>query len=132
TSGYAANQGLLSSVIESDDWVASDALNHASIVDGLRLTKATRHVYRHLDLNDLEEHLRHAAACRRPDSALFIVTESLFSMDGDAVPLGAVVQLAQRYAANLVVDEAHATGCFGSDGCGLVDALGLRSNILAT
>jgi 8-amino-7-oxononanoate synthase len=132
TSGYAANQGLLSSLIESGDWVGSDALNHASIVDGLRLTKAARQVYRHLDIDDLEERLRHAAACRRADSALFIVTESLFSMDGDAAPLGALIHLAQRYAAHLVVDEAHATGCFGKDGSGLVDALGLRSNILAT
>jgi 8-amino-7-oxononanoate synthase len=132
TSGYAANQGLLSSVIEPDDWVASDALNHASIVDGLRLTKARRQVYRHLDLNDLEDRMRFAAARRRPDSASFIVTESLFSMDGDAAPLGALTLLAEQYAANLIVDEAHATGCFGSNGSGLVDAHGLRSSILAS
>jgi 8-amino-7-oxononanoate synthase len=132
TSGYAANLGLLSSVIESDDWVASDAMNHASIVDGLRLTKATRHVYRHLDLNDVEDHLRHGAACRQPDAASFIVTESLFSMDGDAAPLDALIMLAQKHAAHLIVDEAHATGCFASAGSGLVDGQRLRSNILAT
>jgi 8-amino-7-oxononanoate synthase len=132
TSGYAANLGLLSTMIEADDWVASDAMNHASIVDGLRLTKAGRRVYRHVDLNDLEEHLRHVAACRRPGSPLFIVTESLFSMDGDAAPLSDLVQLAQKYAAQLVLDEAHATGCFGPDGSGLVDALKLRSETLAT
>jgi len=132
TSGYTANQGLLATAIEPNDWVASDALNHASIVDGLKLAKATRYVYRHLDLNDLEANLRQAAMNRRPDAALFIVTESLFSMDGDVAPLPALVDMAQRYGAHLLVDEAHATGCFGSKGSGLVDSLGLRSGVLAT
>jgi 8-amino-7-oxononanoate synthase len=131
-SGYAANQGLLSTVIESQDWVSSDALNHASIIDGLRLTKASRRVYRHLDLNDLEEQLRQANMKRRPNAALFVVSESLFGMDGDIAPLRILVDLTQKHAAHLVVDEAHATGCLGANGSGLVDDLRLRSSVLAT
>jgi 8-amino-7-oxononanoate synthase len=132
TSGYAANQGLLSTIIEPEDRVASDAFNHASIVDGLRLTKATRQVYRHLDLNDLEDKLRQTSSARRPGAELFIVTESLFSMDGDLAPLPELVRLAQSHAAHLIVDEAHATGCFGATGSGLIDSLGMRSSTLAS
>jgi 8-amino-7-oxononanoate synthase len=129
-SGYTANEGLLATVIERTDWVASDACNHASIIDGLRLSKAERFVYRHNDLDNLESGLRkasRAAGCER-----FIVTESLFGMEGDRAPLVALCDLAARYAAHLIVDEAHATGCFGATGSGLVDASGLRSRVLAS
>jgi 8-amino-7-oxononanoate synthase len=132
TSGYIANEGLLSTVIEPADWVASDALNHASIIDGLRLAKAERFIYRHLDLSHLEDGLRAAARQRRPERQLFIVTESLFGMDGDVAPPAEVVALARRYGAYVIVDEAHATGCFGATGSGLVDAAGLRGAVLAT
>jgi 8-amino-7-oxononanoate synthase len=160
TSGYVANEGLLSTVVEPWDWVASDALNHASLIDGLRLSKgqyifphlrdlppltdwnsvvsqmiyrkAERYVYRHCDLNHLEEGLAAAHRRRSATRQLFVVTESLFSMDGDVAPLAELAALARRYDAHLIVDEAHATGCFGPTGSGLVDAAGLRGDVLAT
>ncbi len=132
TSGYVANEGLLSSVIEPTDWVASDALNHASIIDGLRLARAERFIYRHQDFEHLESGLRAAARGRAATRQLFIVTESLFGMDGDRTPLADLVALAERYDAQVIVDEAHATGCFGAMGSGCVDADGLRSRVLAT
>ena len=131
-SGYVANEGLLATVIDPDDWIASDAANHASIIDGLRLTKAERFVYRHIDLNHLEDGLRTAHAVRMTRRELFIVTESLFGMEGDVAPLARIAELAERYHANVIVDEAHATGCFGATGSGLVDHLQLRSRVLAT
>lgn len=132
TSGYVANEGLLSTLIEPDDWVASDQLNHASIIDGLRLSRAQKHVYRHNDLSDLEAGLSAAARARSVGQQLFIVTESLFGMEGDRAPLVEMAALARRHDAHLIVDEAHATGCFGPAGSGLVDALGLRADVLAT
>jgi 8-amino-7-oxononanoate synthase len=131
SSGYLANLGLLTTVIEDDDFVFSDAANHASIIDGLRGAR-NRHVYRHNDLADLETGLRGVSANRRAGSEVFIVAEALFSMDGDVAPLGALAALAEKHDAQLIVDEAHATGCFGATGAGLVDALGLRERVLAT
>jgi 8-amino-7-oxononanoate synthase len=132
TSGYVANEGLLATAVEPGDWVASDRLNHASIIDGLRLAGAERFVYRHLDLDDLEAGLRAAARARPGGRELFVVTESLFGMDGDVAPLEALLPLAERYGAHVIVDEAHATGCFGPAGSGCVDAAGLRGRVLAT
>jgi 8-amino-7-oxononanoate synthase len=132
TSGYAANEGLLSTIIEPQDWVASDALNHASIIDGLRLSRAERFIYRHCDLGHLESGLRSAAASRSASRQLFVVTESLFGMDGDLAPLEQIVPLAERYGASVIVDEAHSTGCFGPAGSGCVDAASLRGRVLAT
>jgi 8-amino-7-oxononanoate synthase len=132
TSGYAANEGLLSTVVEPQDWVASDALNHASIIDGLRLARAERFVYRHLDLDHLEDGLRAASGARTGRRQFFVVTESLFGMDGDLAPLEQLVPLAERYGASVIVDEAHSTGCFGPAGSGCVDAAGLRARVLAT
>jgi len=132
TSGYTANEGLLATVIEPGDWVASDALNHASIIDGLRLARAEKLIYRHNDLGQLEDGLRRAARCRPPGQEHFIVTESLFGMEGDCCPLVGLVELAEQYGAHVIVDEAHATGCFGPEGSGLVDAAGLRQRVLAT
>jgi 8-amino-7-oxononanoate synthase len=132
TSGYAANEGLLSTIIEPHDWVASDALNHASIIDGLRLAGAERFVYRHLDLDHLEAGLQAAAKTCTGQRQLFVVTESLFGMDGDLVGLDKLVPLAERYGASVIVDEAHSTGCFGPAGSGWVDAAGLRARVSAT
>jgi 8-amino-7-oxononanoate synthase len=131
-SGYSANEGLLSTVIQREDWVASDQLNHASIIDGLRLSRAERFIYRHRDLNHLKDGLITAAAVRSSSRQLFIVTESLFGMDGDIAPLAEIVALAERYNAHVIVDEAHSTGCYQQTGSGLVDALGLRHRVLAT
>jgi 8-amino-7-oxononanoate synthase len=132
TSGYTANEGLLNTIIEPNDWVASDQLNHASIIDGLRLSKAERFVYRHNDLDHLEQGLRQAVRAQARRRERFIVTESLFGMEGDLAPLTDLAATATRYGANLIVDEAHATGCFGATGSGLVDQTGVRGQVLAT
>lgn len=131
-SGYVANEGLLSTIIQPGDWAASDQLNHASIIDGLRLSNAEKFIFRHQDLNQLEEGLRAAAKNRQPTRELFVVTESLFGMDGDRTPLEAIVQLAERYDAHLIVDEAHSTGCFGATGSGCIDEARVRQRVLAT
>jgi 8-amino-7-oxononanoate synthase len=131
-SGYVANEGLLSTIIEPGDWVASDEANHASIIDGLRLARAERFVFRHNDLNHLEDGLRAAHERRSGQRQLFIVVESLYGMEGDVAPLVEIAALAERFHAQVIVDEAHATGCFGATGAGLVDQLDLRSRVLAT
>lgn len=132
TSGYAANEGLLSTVAEPGDWVALDHLAHACIHDGLRLAKCRRFTFQHNDLNHLEEGLKAEAAKDEPGRERFVVTESLFSMDGDRAPLRELVALAERYGANVIVDEAHATGCYGRAGSGSVDEAGVRQRVLAT
>jgi 8-amino-7-oxononanoate synthase len=132
TSGYAANEGLISTLMEPGDWVATDELNHACIVDGLRLARCRRFSFRHNELNHLEEGLKAEAARNEDGRERFIVTESLFSMDGDRAPLAAMADLAGRYGAHLIVDEAHSTGCYGETGSGTVDEGGLRSRVLAS
>ena len=132
TSGYTANEGLISTLMEPGDWVASDELNHACIVDGLRLARCRRFVFRHNDLNHLEDGLKAEAVRNEPGRERFVITEGLFSMDGDTAPLPQIVALAERYGASVIVDEAHTTGCFGPTGSGLVDAVGLRDRVLAT
>lgn len=132
TSGYAANEGLLGTVIESGDLVFSDQFNHASLIDGLRLTRAQKIIYAHNHLDDLESLMRQRSGARTAQQAWFIVTESLFGMEADQAPLRGLAELAERHQAHLIVDEAHATGCFGTTGSGLVDALGLRERVLAT
>jgi len=128
SSGYAANLGLLSAVLGKDDVVFSDALNHASLIDGIRLSGVRRIIYPHCDLNVLEKKLRaHEHETRRK----IIVTESVFSMDGDIVDLRAVQNLAARYGASLVVDEAHATAVHGPGGAGTVAQAGLTEEVLA-
>jgi len=122
-SGFAANTGLLSALLGKDDLVFSDALNHASIIDGIRLSGAEKIIYPHLDLDSLEQALR---AHQDHPGARLIVTESIFSMDGDRAPLPEIFQLASRYGAELIVDEAHATGVCGPEGRGLMAELGLQ------
>ena len=124
TSGYHANLGVISSLVGDGDAVFSDALNHASLIDGCRLSGAAVHVYAHADVDALERRLRVVPARRR-----LIVTDSVFSMDGDAAPLADICDLAERYDAMLMVDEAHATGVLGRRGAGLVEALGLEPRI---
>jgi 8-amino-7-oxononanoate synthase len=126
--GYAANLGLLSAVLDKDDLVFSDALNHASLIDGIRLSGARRVIYAHLDLSALEKVLRawEKESCRK-----VIVTESVFSMDGDIADLSAMQSLALRYGASLVVDEAHATAVHGPSGAGIIAHAGLAKEVLA-
>ncbi|MBA2225860.1 aminotransferase class I/II-fold pyridoxal phosphate-dependent enzyme [Thermogemmata fonticola] len=132
TSGFTANEGLLTTVIEPGDWVAADERCHASIYEALRICRPRKYIFKHNDLNHLEDGLRQEAQIRPVGREMFIVTESIFSMDGDLAPLQDIVELAERYGAHLIVDEAHSTGCYGVNGSGLVDALHLRSRVLAT
>ncbi len=133
-SGYSANVGVLSAMIRPGDTVFSDAANHASIIDGLRLAGAAKVIFPHGDMNSLERELRKAppGAGFSGIGQKFIVTESIFSMDGDRVPIADVVALAERYGAELIVDEAHATGVVGPQGRGLVAAAGLADRVLIT
>jgi 8-amino-7-oxononanoate synthase len=124
TSGYQANLGVIAALVGAEDAVFSDALNHASLIDGCRLSRAAVHVFAHGDVAALEEQLRTAPARRR-----LIVTDSVFSMDGDQAPLAAICALAERYDAMLMVDEAHATGVIGARGAGLVEQLGLHDRV---
>ena len=124
SSGYQANLGAITALVRNGDAVFSDELNHASIVDGCRLSRAKVVVYPHRDMAVLEERLRHTPARRR-----LIVTDSIFSMDGDAAPLPQICDLAERYEAMVMVDEAHAAGVLGAHGSGLVEALGLQQRV---
>lgn len=122
-SGFAANTGLLSALLGKDDLVFSDASNHASIIDGIRLSRAEKVIYPHVDLDSLELALR---AHQHHPGVRLIVTESIFSMDGDRAPLPEICQLASCYGAELIVDEAHATGVCGPNGRGLTAELGVK------
>jgi 8-amino-7-oxononanoate synthase len=128
TSGYAANVGLLSAVLGRGDVVFSDASNHASLIDGARLSGAEKVVFPHGDLQALELDLHDRVS--QPGRKL-VVTESVFSMDGDLAPLREMAGLAKRYGAEMIVDEAHATGVFGPKGRGRVVELGLQREIFA-
>ncbi|CAN5394120.1 pyridoxal phosphate-dependent aminotransferase family protein [soil metagenome] len=124
-SGYDANVGFFSAVPQPGDIVYADELVHASIRDGLKMTRAARSYFLHNDLSDLEDKLRQTAGNK------FIAVESIYSMDGDFAPLVELVELAEKYGANLVVDEAHATGIFGPKGEGRVVELGLQNRVYA-
>ncbi len=120
SSGFVANLALVSTLAGRDDAIFSDALNHASLIDGCRLSRARVHVYRHVDLNHLEDLLkRESSRARRR----LIVTDSIFSMDGDCAPLADLLKLADRFDCLLLLDEAHATGVVGEQGRGLTDLL---------
>jgi glycine C-acetyltransferase/8-amino-7-oxononanoate synthase len=123
-SGYLANIGVIGALAGPGDVVLSDELNHASIVDGCRLSRAQTFVYDHCDLDHLEHGLREAGG-----RGAVIVTDSVFSMDGDVAPLEGIVELARRYDCRVVVDEAHGTGCLGPDGRGAVADAGLEGEI---
>ena len=129
TSGYAANVGLLSAILRAEDVVFSDHSNHASLIDGMRLAKCRRVIFPHLDLNALEEQLRRNTSA---GGLRLIVVESIFSMDGDRAPLRELIELAERHGAELIVDEAHATGVRGPGGSGCVAEAGLAGRVLAT
>ena len=121
-SGYAANVGIIPSLCGTRDVLFSDQLNHASLIDGCRLSRGKLVIYPHRDLDALERGLRTVGGRRR-----MVITESVFSMDGDRAPIGELVSLCQRYGAALLVDEAHAIGVVGSEGRGLCDELGVSS-----
>jgi 8-amino-7-oxononanoate synthase len=129
-SGYNANLGLLACLPRSGDTLLTDELIHASMIDGARLSYASRQRFRHNDLNDLEAKLQQATQLQ-PEGQIFIAVESVYSMDGDVAPLGEIADLCDLYGAALLVDEAHATGIYGSKGEGLVVELGLQERVLA-
>lgn len=122
-SGYDANVGLLSSVPQKGDLVLFDELIHASIYDGIRLSYARSYKFRHNNLQHLEELLQRQ---RELYTEVYIVVESVYSMDGDCAPLAEIVALCRRYNALLIVDEAHAIGVFGAEGRGLCQELGVE------
>lgn len=124
-SGYDANIGWMSCLLSRHDTIIYDALAHASIRDGIRLSQAKSFAFRHNDLEDLEQKLQRAKGQK------IIVVESIYSMDGDAAPLPEIVQLSQRYQAEVLVDEAHGLGVFGTKGEGLVQHLGLEDAVFA-
>lgn len=125
SSGYLANLGTISALVGRGDAIFSDELNHASIVDGARLSRADVHVYRHADPGHLSDLLReHAGAARR-----LVVTDTIFSMDGDLAPLPDIVEVSDREGAIVMVDEAHASGVVGPGGRGAVAHFGLEGRI---
>ena len=124
SSGYMANAGVISSVADKNWVIYSDRLNHASIIDGCRLSGAQTVVYEHGDVNDLENKIR-----RYPSKQGLIVTDALFSVDGDLAPLPALVATARRHGLLLMVDEAHATGVLGKNGGGAAELFGIKDGI---
>jgi 8-amino-7-oxononanoate synthase len=126
--GYAANTGTIAALVGSGDAVFCDRLNHASLIDGCRNSEARFRVYPHLDLETLERELKKSTEARRR----LIVTDSVFSMDGDVAPLAELSELSRRYDAMLLIDEAHATGVLGTLGRGLAEHDGIDKRNLIT
>ncbi len=124
-SGFATNQGILSSLLGPDDVVISDELNHASIIDGIRLTKAHRKIYAHKNMDELEARLKESRHFRQR----LVVTDGVFSMDGDIAPLPDIVELAEKYDALVYVDDAHASGVLGRNGKGSADHFNLHGRV---
>jgi 8-amino-7-oxononanoate synthase len=136
STGYAAALGAITALAGKDDIIILDKLVHACIVDAAKLSGAKLRVFAHNDLNDLEDKLKWAQSNLQsatnnlqPRRQALVITESIFSMDGDAAPLREIVALKEQYGAWLMVDEAHATGVIGENGGGLADALGVGTNI---
>lgn len=124
-SGYTANIGIISALMDRNSVIFSDKYNHASIVDGIILSRAKFQRYRHCDLNHLEDLLKRSPA----DQRKLIITDTVFSMDGDIAPLAGLVFLKEKYNAILMVDEAHSSGIFGNQGEGLVHAYNLQEKV---
>jgi glycine C-acetyltransferase len=126
-SGFNANQVVIPTITNEEDGILSDELNHASIIDGVRLSKAKRYIWKHKDLNSLEEQLNAAQKdnCRRK----LIITDGVFSMDGDIAPLPGIVELAKKYDALVMVDDAHGEGVLGENGRGIADHFNLADEV---
>jgi len=123
-SGFTANSGTVSCIMGKEDVVISDELNHASIIDGSRLSRAQIKVYPHADMDGLRSVLKEAEGRRK-----IVVTDGVFSMDGDIAPLDEIVKLAQEFGAIVMVDDAHASGVMGRNGRGTVDHYGLHGQV---
>ncbi len=133
-SGFTANTGVIPTLTGEQDLIVSDALNHASIIDGMRLSKAPRKVYPHGDTMALREILANAVEHGRPDTGLpyrliLVVTDGVFSMDGDIAKLPEIVEAAEAAGAAVMVDDAHASGVLGRNGRGTVDHFGLHGRV---
>ena len=132
-SGFTANTGVIPTITGETDLIVSDALNHASIIDGMRLSKAPREVYPHADVGALREVLARARETGRPGGGehrlILVVTDGVFSMDGDIAPLPGIVEAAEAFGAAVMVDDAHASGVLGRDGRGTVDHFGLHGRV---
>jgi len=125
SSGYLTNIGTISSLVGPEDAVISDELNHASIIDGCRLSRARVVIFSHKDMTQLEKALNETKNCRRR----LVITDGVFSMDGDLAPLPEIVALAEKHGAFVMVDDAHATGIFGSQGTGTVEHFNLKGKV---
>jgi len=129
-SGFTANAGTVSAILGRDDYIVSDRLNHASIIDGARLSKAKILVYGHSDMDDLREKLDEArAGGKESGGRTLLITDGVFSMDGDIARLPEVVELAEQYGAIMMVDDAHASGVLGENGRGTVDHFDLHGRV---
>lgn len=126
-SGYATNLGVIQALLTENDTIVSDSLNHASIIDGARLSRAKTLVYQHTDMNSLEEKLIEARSLK--SGKVLLVTDGVFSMDGDIAPLPEIVKLADRFEAILMVDDAHSSGVLGRNGRGSVDHFNLHGSV---
>lgn len=126
-SGFVANLGTIPALVGEGDAVVSDALNHASIVDGVRLCKATRYVYQHADAEHLDTVLGEARS--EGANRILVITDGVFSMDGDIAPLDRIVEAAERRGAMVMVDDAHGEGVLGTGGRGIVDHFGLHGRV---
>jgi glycine C-acetyltransferase len=124
-SGYATNLGTIAGLVDEGDLIISDELNHGSIIDGCRLTKAERRVYKHKDMGDLEKQLQGTERFRR----ILVITDGVFSMDGDIAPLKDIVRLAQEHNAITYVDDAHGDGVLGKDGRGITNHFHLEGKV---
>lgn len=124
-SGFTCNTGIIPVLVEEGDTILSDELNHASIIDGIRLTRAQRKIWPHRDMNALEQALRETQSSRRR----LVITDGVFSMDGDVAYLPDIVELAERFDAMVYVDDAHASGVFGQNGRGTIDHFGLHGRV---
>ncbi len=125
--GYAANTGIIPALTDSETLIFSDALNHASIIDGIRLSRAGLKVYRHSDMKHLDLLLKKSRGNKKIKKRM-IITDTVFSMDGDIAPLKEIVLLCEKYDAVLMIDEAHAAGVLGETGRGGLEYFGIRSD----
>jgi glycine C-acetyltransferase len=131
-SGFAANSGVIPTITAEGDLIVSDELNHASIIDGVRLSRAGRTVFPHRDVDGLERVLREAREKGGPSgpwNRILVITDGVFSMDGDIAPLAGICEVAERYDAAVMVDDAHASGVLGRNGRGTVDHFDLHGRV---
>jgi glycine C-acetyltransferase len=125
-SGFTANAGTVAAILDKQDVIVSDRLNHASIIDGARLSRAEIKVFEHKDADHADRLLQETKA---PDRRQLLITDGVFSMDGDIAPLPALVEVAERHGAIMMVDDAHASGVLGAGGAGTVDHFGLHGRV---